>query len=299
MKLGQFFFARQARRAKSSRSKRGKTHPRRHKILLEPLESRLLLSADLQIPVPALNLNTPSIDTDDTLPALTQGVESPDHLAGLEAIESQPLLSGLVAHWIGGSGNWSDPTKWDIGVVPNNSGDTMYTVVIDLTDADPVITVDQNVTISGLTNAESMDVQAGTFNVSGAVNNTGTIEVVGTSATTTFSNNVINSGTISAAAGILRFASATVSNVGRTITADGGIVEVANSTMNGGTLVATDKANSFVRFSGDVTLNGVPWEDPGTGEFQVHGTTRLLGDYETQLPAGYRLVVQSDWWAPA
>jgi hypothetical protein len=121
-----------------------------------------------------------------------------------------------------------------------------------------------------------MDVQAGTFDVSGSVT---------------------NSGTILATAGTLRFSNATVSNVGRTITADRGIVEVANSTINGGSLLTTDNADSFVRFSGDVTLNGVAWEDPGAGELQVyHTTARLLGDYETHLPAGYRLVVQSDSW---
>ncbi len=35
-----------------------------------------------------------------------------------------------VATWLGGTGNWSDPTKWNIGEVPNNGVDT-YDVVIN------------------------------------------------------------------------------------------------------------------------------------------------------------------------
>jgi hypothetical protein len=36
----------------------------------------------------------------------------------------------VPAHWLGGSGNWNDPTKWSTGVAPNNGADT-YTVNID------------------------------------------------------------------------------------------------------------------------------------------------------------------------
>ncbi len=35
------------------------------------------------------------------------------------------------ANWLGGSGNWSDTTKWSAGVVPNNSVTDTYTVNVD------------------------------------------------------------------------------------------------------------------------------------------------------------------------
>lgn len=103
--------------------------------------------------VPELNLNTSRIDPDVPLSAPMLRAESRDHIAGLQVAGLQPASSGLVAHWIGGSGNWSDPTKWDIGVVPNNSGPTSHQVVIDVSGT-PTITVDQSVTISSLNNAE-------------------------------------------------------------------------------------------------------------------------------------------------
>ena len=35
-----------------------------------------------------------------------------------------------TANWLGGNGNWTDPTKWSGGVVPNNGADT-YNLNID------------------------------------------------------------------------------------------------------------------------------------------------------------------------
>ena len=204
------------------------------------------------------------------------------------------MLDGVTAHWIGGSGNWSDPTHWDIGVVPNNSGSTTYSAVIDLPTSSPVITIDQGVTINSLANSETILVGAGLTTVANEVNNGGVIQVVGSSAGLTLSGTVANTGDASAISGSLRFSSATVANTGRTITADGGTVEIASSTINGGSLRATDNAASFVQFSGDVTLNGVPWEDDGAGVFRVYKTTaRLLGDYADHLPVGYTLVVET------
>ena len=192
----------------------------------------------------------------------------------VEPLEDRRLLAEIIAHWQGGSGNWSDTSHWDIGVVPNNGGGNTYTVVLDAPDQVLDISVDLAVTISGLTNAETVQVAAGrTLSVSGPVANTGDLIAAG---------------------GTLRLTSSTVTNGGRSITADGGIVEVKDSTISGGVLRATDNAASFVRFSGDVTLNGVPWEDAGAGVFQIyHTTARLLGDYAHRLPAGYVLVVES------
>jgi exo-beta-1,3-glucanase (GH17 family) len=202
--------------------------------------------------------------------------------------------SAVTARWIGGSGNWSDPTHWDIGVVPNNSGSTSYAVIIDLPSMNVTVTIDQTITVDSLTNAETIVVANGSSTISTSVNNRGTIQLTNSNASLTVSGTVANTGDISATAGIFRFSNATVSNAGRTITADGGIVEIAGSTHNGGVLRATDNANSFVQFSGDVTLNNVTWVDPGAGVFRIYGTTaRLLGDYAQALPAGYTLIIQA------
>lgn len=58
-------------------------------------------------------------------------------------------------------------------------------------------------------------------------------------------------------------------------------------------LRATDNTNSVVRFLGDVSLNGVAWEDLGARQFRVgwpngSPTTRLLGD--RRVPAAMELL---------
>jgi hypothetical protein len=186
--------------------------------------------------------------------------------------------ASTAAHWVGGSGNWSDPSKWDTGVVPNNAGGNTYLVTIDVADADVVVTVNQAITVSGLSNAETVRIESG--------------------GNLLLSGSVTNVGTLTAAGGTLRLSGATVANAGHVLVADGGVVVLENSTVNGGVLRVTDKDQSVVQFSGDVTLNGVPWEDLGAGRFEVVGKpTRLLGDYGHQLPAGYVLnVIWSAQW---
>ncbi|MCY2986897.1 MAG: hypothetical protein NTY19_03405, partial [Planctomycetota bacterium] len=126
------------------------------------------------------------------------------------------LDAATIAHWQGGSGNWSDLTHWDIGVVPNNVGSKTYSAIIDLPASDPTVTVDMAVTISGLSNSEVVNVaSAKSLTVSGIVTNTGDL---------------------TAAGGTLRFSGATVTNAARTIVADGGIVEIKDSTIDGGVL---------------------------------------------------------------
>ena len=92
----------------------------------------------------------------------------------------------------------------------------------------------------------------------------------------------------------LRLANAVVDPEGHTLVADGGPLVIADTVISNGVLRATDHSASAVRFSGDITLTDVPWEDAGAGEFQIHNATaRFLGDYAHQLPAGYTLVVDS------
>ena len=165
--------------------------------------------------------------------------------------------NGVTAHWIGGSGNWSDPTHWDIGAMPNNTGSTTYSVVIDLPASNLVITIDQGVTINSLVNTETILVGAGSTTVANQVNNGGVLQVVGSSASLTLSGTVANTGDASAIAGSLQFSSATVANTDRTITANGGVVQLSNSTLVGGSLSATGTPGSSVQLVGANTFDGV------------------------------------------
>ena len=96
-----------------------------------------------------------------------------------EPLESRIAPTAIVAHWIGGSGNWSDPAHWDIGAVPNNGGGNTYSAVIDLAGSDPAVTIDQNISIAGLTNSEVIHIAAGVTHLSTLLANTGAIDVTG------------------------------------------------------------------------------------------------------------------------
>ena len=96
-----------------------------------------------------------------------------------EPLKSRIAPAAIVAHWIGGSGNWSDPAHWDIGSVPNNGGGNTYSAVIDLAGADPAVTIDQGITLSGLTHSEVIHLAAGVTHLSTLLANTGAIDVTG------------------------------------------------------------------------------------------------------------------------
>jgi hypothetical protein len=54
-------------------------------------------------------------------------------------------------NWLGGTGNWSNPANWSAGVVPNNSGSTVYNVIINSGGTDVVeLADDENITIASL-----------------------------------------------------------------------------------------------------------------------------------------------------
>jgi hypothetical protein len=178
------------------------------------------------------------------------------YLAWLMFLPAAEVSAQTVVRWVGGSGSWSDTNHWDIGKVPSNAGATTYIAVIDLASDNPVVTVSSPITVSGLVNGETIRIEA--------------------------------NGTLTLSGG--------VTNIGATISAEGGVVAINGSTVTGGVLRVSDSASSRVRFSGDVTMNGVTWEDLGAGEFQIYNTTaRLLGDYEHQLPAEAWLVVESSY----
>ncbi|MBI2875410.1 MAG: cadherin-like domain-containing protein [Candidatus Tectomicrobia bacterium] len=231
---------------------------------------------------------------------LTVGAEQRIHGAGQIALDV--INQGTIEADRSGQGLTLSRSLTNIGTVKVVNGGTL-SVGTALTDTGTfILHPNSNLTLSGPVTT-LMDLQALTGSTLRLVNVTmvdtnrtiaavgGTVQIVNSTITAPAIQ------TIAANGGVVEIVNSTIAVP--TITANGGIVAITNSILSDGTLVATDHASSLVRFSGDVTLNGVPWEDPGTGEFQVHGTTRLLGDYETQLPAGYRLVVQSGWWAHA
>lgn len=198
----------------------------------------------------------------------------------VEQLESRIQLDCVLARWIGGSGSWFDPTAWDVGVVPNNSGSTTYCVTIDRLDADPVITVDRNVTVSTLINAETLHVVTGTTVVADNAENRGTIEASGAGTLTLAGADWQNTGTLQAAVGgtinlggtfsaaelgILRGGGTvnligTMNAAGSTLLLDAttGSLNVRGGTIRGGTVSGSDGARLVVPVPHqDATLDGV------------------------------------------
>ena len=104
---------------------------------------------------------------------------STSHFSQPEPLEARIAPAALVAHWIGGSGHWSDPAHWDIGVVPSNGGGNTYSVVIDLPGSAPAVTLDAAISIHGLTHSEVLHLTAGASTLSGSLVNTGRIDHTG------------------------------------------------------------------------------------------------------------------------
>ncbi len=79
----------------------------------------------------------------------------------LEALEQRVAPAAIVTHWVGLSGNWTDPAHWDAGV-PNNADGmgNSYTAIIDVGALNPVVTIDSHIVVSSLTNAEAIQVNA-------------------------------------------------------------------------------------------------------------------------------------------
>jgi hypothetical protein len=156
-----------------------------------------------------------------------------------EPLEPRLLLDAIVAHWIGDSGNWSDPTHWDIGYAPNNADNDTYTAIIDVAGT-PTVTIDQNVTINSLTNAETVLVQTGTATIAQQTTNSGSIQVADAAAQLKFSGTINDTGEISATTGALDFSNGTltVDGSGAQVTGSGtvGLSQVSMFAMNGGVI---------------------------------------------------------------
>src|SRR5271157_557793 len=89
--------------------------------------------------------------------------------------------------WLGGAGNYSSAAKWSLGVVPNNTTQATYSVVIANSSA---VTLDINPTIDNLTidatsslsipNDQALTV-VGSGSMTGTIDNSGTIALEATS----------------------------------------------------------------------------------------------------------------------
>ena len=131
----------------------------------------------------------------------------------------------LIAHWIGGSGNWSDISHWDIGKVPNNGAGDTYTAVIDLAGSSPTITSNQDVTITSLQSTEALVISGGTFTVNGGASSSSGALSLGAATLTATGSGISFSGSgptaIGAATDLLAFGGATLSLLGATSYAPG------------------------------------------------------------------------------
>ena len=153
---------------------------------------------------------------------------------------SNAVAGTVVAHWIGGSGNWSSSANWDIGKVPNNSGGTNYDVVVNVPAANATILIDQSVTINSLSNAETVVIASGTNAISQWTINSGSIQMTGAVAQLTLSGSINNPGQITATTGTLYLISATLTctNATSRVTANcvGSLTDVSLNASGGGVI---------------------------------------------------------------
>lgn len=120
------------------------------------------------------------------------------------SISARGQTTTLTATWNGGTGNWGSAGSWSGGVVPNNSGTTVFNVTVDgksgtsslvqISSFFPVITV-QNLTINA---GDNVSMLSNTTLTVGNLSNSGTLSLSSTS-TLLFDpryDNVFGSGTI-------------------------------------------------------------------------------------------------------
>ncbi len=162
----------------------------------------------------------------------------------LECLEGRCCPS-TVDLWTGGTGNYSDATKWSLGFAPTNGPADTYTAEIP---ADSTVTLDMNATIDNLTldSASSMLVMpdgssltimgnTGAGSTAGSIDNAGTIAMDAASADTDL--NVGGGGVVTLGGG----GTVTMSNSARNIIgnqAAGTLVNVDNTIQGVGTIEA-------------------------------------------------------------
>ncbi|MCX6922711.1 MAG: hypothetical protein NT154_05775, partial [Verrucomicrobia bacterium] len=154
----------------------------------------------------------------------------------MSAMMQPTMAATIVARWVGGDGNWSDASHWDIGRAPNDGGGTNYTAIITGSGASPTVTVAQNISVTVLS-------------VSGALQ-------VTNNATFAISSGVTNAGAISILGANLQLNGASAVNTGHAITANGGGILLNGGVIRGGSVTATNGAALVVGYYGGV-LDGV------------------------------------------
>ncbi|QKS29606.1 MAG: tandem-95 repeat protein [Candidatus Accumulibacter similis] len=181
----------------------------------------------------------------------------------------------LLARWVGGSGNWSDPTHWDIGVAPNDTATETYEVILDLADS-PTITIDQDVAVSSLSNSETLVIDGVSLTVAQQTDNSGSIQLAGSGAQLNLSGTVHNTGDVLAGAGRLNLSDATVTVDGTTAQVTAAGAATLNSVdlyaANGGVLSLTG-ATTFTSRAGGSTIQA----SGAASKVDLSGLTGLVG----------------------
>ena len=86
----------------------------------------------------------------------------------IELLETRIAPAVITAMWIGGDGNWDDPSHWDIGAVPNNGGGNTYHAVINV-PGDAQISINGSFTLDSIVNHEALFLRSGSmFNLAGS-----------------------------------------------------------------------------------------------------------------------------------
>jgi YD repeat-containing protein len=202
----------------------------------------------------------------------------------------------LQARWVGGSGNWSDPTHWDIGVVPNDTATETYEVILDLADS-PTITIDQDVSVTSLTNSETLVVDGVSLTIAQQTDNSGSIQLAGAGARLNLSGTVHDTGEILASAGTLNLSDATVTVDGPTAQVTAAGAATLNSVdlyaVNGGVLSLAG-ATTFTSRAGGSTIQA----SGAASKVDLSGLTDLVGGSSgaTQIEAlsGGEVAVSGD-----
>ena len=193
-----------------------------------------------------------------------------------------------VDMWIGGAGNYSNPANWSLGVVPNNTTQATYSVVIPTSSS---VTLDINPTIDNLTidagssliipNDQSLTV-VGSGSTTGMIDNSGTIELEATSyyASLEASGNVSLTGggkvTMSNSSGNLidqATSNSTLTNVNNTIQGSGDIGNNGLS-LNNQSLIDANQSITLV-------IDAPAISNSGTLEATGGGTLEILNSSAT------------------